>query len=73
MKRLTIKRRQPTSAKASIASLTPQSDSPPERHVHTVTVHIGGRRYEMNLHPECRDYQRPAQLIEMPRRSAKKQ
>jgi hypothetical protein len=73
MKRLTIKRKQPTSAKTSIASLTPQSDPPLERPVHTVTLHIGGRRYETTWHSEfCEITKGPAKVIEMPGRSASK-
>ena len=67
MKRMTIKRRKPGLAKASIEPLVPHPDPPLNRHVHSVTLHVGGRRYEMTLHSECREITRgPASVIEMP-------
>ena len=72
MKRMTIKRRKPGLAKASIEPLVPHPDPPLNRHVHSVTLHVGGRRYEMTLHSACREIpQVPAQVIEMPGRSKK--
>ena len=73
MKRLTSKREKPALAKEPIESLTPHSDPPLERYARTVTLHIGGRRYEMTLHSEFREITKgPAQVIEMPGRSASK-
>ena len=67
MKRLTIKLEKAALAKAAIESLTPQSDPPLERHVRTVTLNIGGRRYEMTMHSEFREITKgPARVIEMP-------
>jgi hypothetical protein len=72
MKRMTIKRKKPGLAKASIEPLAPHSDPPLAHHVHSVTLHVGGRRYEMTLHSEFREITKgPAQVIEMPGRSAK--
>ena len=73
MKRMTIKRRKPGLAKASVEPLVPHPDPPLARHVHSVTLHVGSRRYEMTLHSECREIPKsPAPVIEMPRRSGKK-
>jgi hypothetical protein len=73
MKRLKIKREKPPLAKVPIESLTPQSDPPLERHVHTVTLRIGGRRYETTWHWEVREITKgPAQVIQMPGPSASK-
>ena len=73
MKRLTSKREKPALAKGPIESLTPHAGPPLERHARTVTLRIGGRRYEMTLHSEFREITKgPAQVIEMPGRSASK-
>ena len=73
MKRMTIKPKKPALAKASIEPLVPHPDPPLARHVHSVTLHVGGRRYEMTLHSECREITRgPASVIELPGRSASK-
>jgi hypothetical protein len=69
MKSLTINRDKPASAKAPFEQLTPQP--PLERRVHTVTLSVGGRRYEMTWHSEVRGITKgPARVIEMPGRSA---
>jgi hypothetical protein len=73
MKHPKIKPNKPAMAEPAVSPLTPQSDPPPDRHVHTVTLHIGLRRYELTLHSEFREITKgPARLIEMPRPSAGK-
>jgi hypothetical protein len=73
MKRLTIKREKPALAKLPVAQLTPQPDPPLERYARTVTLNIGGSRYEMTMYSEFREITKgPAQLIEMPGPSARK-
>jgi hypothetical protein len=73
MKRLKIKRDKPALAKVPVESLEPHSDPPLERCARTITLNIGGRRYEMTWHSEVREITKgPAQVIEMPRPSASK-
>jgi hypothetical protein len=73
MKRSTSKRKKTAFARAPIESLTPHSDPPVERYARTVTLHVGGKRYEMTWHSEFREVTKgPAQVIEMPRPSASK-
>jgi hypothetical protein len=71
MKRTKINPAKPAAAGVAVEQLTPQSDPPLERRVHTVTLSVGGRRYEMTWHTEFREITHgPAQVIEMPVRSA---
>ena len=73
MKNPTINRDKTALAKRAVASLTPQSDPPLDRRLHTVTVNIGGSRYEMTWHTEVREVTKgPAKVVEMPRPSASK-
>jgi hypothetical protein len=72
MKQTTINPDEPASA-AQPVELTPQSDSGVERHARTVTLCIGGRRYEMTWYSEVRQITKgPAKIIEMPGHPADK-
>jgi hypothetical protein len=71
MKNPKINRDQPAMAEPAVAQLKPRTDPPPDRHARTVTLSIGGRRYEMTWHWESREITRgPAQVIAMPGPSA---
>ena len=71
MKRSTRKPEKPALARAPIESLTPHSDPPVARYARTVTLHVGGKRYEMTWHSEVREITKgPARVIEMPGPSA---
>jgi hypothetical protein len=74
MKHSKIKPNKPAMEEPAVAPLTMRPDPPLDRHVHTVTLHIGGRRYEMTLHSEFREITKgPARVIEMPRPSVRKE
>ena len=73
MKRTKINPAKPAAAGVAVEQLTPQSDPSLERRVHTVTLSVGGRRYEMTWHSEFREITKgPAQVIELPRPAASK-
>jgi hypothetical protein len=73
MKDLTINRDKTKPAKRAVASLTPQPDLFLNRRLHTVTLNVGGSRYEMTWHTEIREITKgPASVIEMPPPSARK-
>ena len=73
MKNRTIKRDKPALAKPPVEPMTPQPDPPLERFERAVTLHIGGRCYQMTWYSEFREITRgPAQVIEMPGRASKR-
>ena len=73
MKRIRINPKKTASPAVPVEKLKPQPDPPVERYAHSVTLRIGGRRYEMTWHSEVREIKKgPAKIIEMPGRSASK-
>jgi hypothetical protein len=74
MKRTKINPARPAMAKPAVSRLTPRPDPPLDHRVHTVMLHVGDRRYEMTWHSEFREITKgPAQVVEMPRPSERKQ
>ena len=71
MKKVTIDRRNPASAKGPVEELTPPPDPPAERRAHRVIMNVFGKRFELTSHVEVREITKgPARVIAMPRRPA---
>jgi hypothetical protein len=70
MKQTMIKPDKTATPVAQVEHLMPQQDRPVQRRAQTVTLSIGGRRYELTLHSEfCEITKGPAKIIEMPGRA----
>jgi hypothetical protein len=73
MKRIRINPKKDALPAVAVEKLKLQPDPSLERYAHTVTLRIGGRRYEMTWHSEVREIKKgPAKIIEMPKHSAGK-
>ena len=70
MKHVTIDRKNPKSVPRLVEELTPQPDPPAERCAHKITMHVGGKRFELTCRTEARVMTRgPAKVIVMPIRA----